>query len=262
MPWSVDSLVGDLHALGLTPGATVLVHASLRRIGRVAGGAGGVVAALSRVLGAQGTIAVPTFTEENSQTSHAHRRRTAGLTEEQRQAYRAAMPAFDKASTVSSGGRISEHVRLLPEAERSDHPVVSFAAVGRRAKELTADHPHESYHGERSPLGRMCAEGAAVLMAGVGWKQCTAFHLAEHRVPGRPRTTYRFVVDDGSGPRWDGVESIYLDDSDFAALGADFERESAAVARGRLGAADARLAPMVAAVDFAVRWLPEHRRAR
>jgi len=36
-PATVDSLAGDLRALGVAPGATLLVHSSLSRLGYVAG---------------------------------------------------------------------------------------------------------------------------------------------------------------------------------------------------------------------------------
>jgi len=41
-----EQLVSDLRGLGVVPGDVVMVHASLRAIGPVAGGAGGVIAAL------------------------------------------------------------------------------------------------------------------------------------------------------------------------------------------------------------------------
>lgn len=262
MAWSVDSLIDDLRKLGLGPGDTVLVHSSLRAIGRVSGGAAGVVAAIRQVLGDEGTLVVPTFNEENSKTSRAHLERIEGLTEQQAQAFREGMPAFDKSSTPSSTGRISEQVRHLPDAERSDHPVVSFAAAGAKAKSVTADHARDCYHGEESPLGRLYAEGASVLLVGVGYDKCAAFHLAEYHMEDAPRGTYWFVIDDGAGPDWQSVESIILDDGDFAELGADFEKETGLAKPGRLGSAQARLLPMAPAVDFAVSWLSVHRRAR
>ncbi|HYF45840.1 MAG TPA: AAC(3) family aminoglycoside 3-N-acetyltransferase, partial [Acidimicrobiales bacterium] len=43
-----DGLRGDLAALGVEPGDVVMVHASLRAIGPVAGGAAAVVEALEQ----------------------------------------------------------------------------------------------------------------------------------------------------------------------------------------------------------------------
>ncbi|MCJ7723430.1 MAG: AAC(3) family N-acetyltransferase, partial [Anaerolineales bacterium] len=52
---SVDTLVVDLRAFGIHPGATLLVHASLSSIGWVCGGAVAVIQALEQVLTPQGT---------------------------------------------------------------------------------------------------------------------------------------------------------------------------------------------------------------
>ncbi|MEU1253058.1 hypothetical protein ACWHLZ_10140 [Streptomyces chartreusis] len=53
------SLAEDLVALGLRPGATVLAHASLRRVGA---GADAVLAAMRAVPGTEGTLVAQTFT--------------------------------------------------------------------------------------------------------------------------------------------------------------------------------------------------------
>ena len=47
-PHTVAGLVGDLKRLGVAPGDVVMVHASLRAVGPVDGGAAGLVAALER----------------------------------------------------------------------------------------------------------------------------------------------------------------------------------------------------------------------
>ncbi|MFJ9744829.1 AAC(3) family N-acetyltransferase [Streptomyces chartreusis] len=66
------SLAEDLVVLGLRPGATVLAHASLRRVGA---GADAVLAALRTVLGDEGTLVTPTFTAGYFVTIPAHRER-------------------------------------------------------------------------------------------------------------------------------------------------------------------------------------------
>ena len=54
--WNRQALADDLAALGLTAGEAVMVHASLRKLGPVLGGADGVIAALRQVVGPQGCI--------------------------------------------------------------------------------------------------------------------------------------------------------------------------------------------------------------
>jgi aminoglycoside 3-N-acetyltransferase len=265
VPWTAASLAEDLRRLGLGAGDTVLVHSSLHAIGEVPDGAAGVLAAFRDVIGAEGTLVVPTFTMENSKSSRAHLERISGLTPRQVEEFRAVMPPFDAASTPSSTGRLAEQVRLTPGALRSGHPQTSFAALGRHARSIVADHAVDCHLGEHSPLARLRDMDAKVLLAGVGFDACTAFHLAEYDESNTPkpvRRTYECVVDDGTGPRWYAFESVELDDGDFPALGAAVDGEPELTIKGTLGSATARVLPMAPAVEFAVRWLGTHRRTR
>lgn len=271
MPWTAASLAEDLRRLGLDTGDTVLVHSSLRAIGEVPGGAAEVLAAFLEVIGAEGTLVVPTFTMENSKSSRAHLERISGLTPRQVEEFRAVMPPFDAASTPSSTGRLAEQVRLTPGALRSGHPQTSFAALGRHARTIVANHAVDCHLGENSPLARLRDMDAKVLLAGVGYDTCTAFHLAEYsdckepnesNTPESARRTYECVVDDGTGRRWYAFESVELDDRDFPAIGAAADDEPELTIKGSLGSATARVLPMAPAVEFAVRWLGTHRRTR
>lgn len=64
-------LVRDLRGLGVRRGDTLLVHASLRRIGWVDGGAPTVISALRQAVGETGNVVAPAGTEDNSLTSRA-----------------------------------------------------------------------------------------------------------------------------------------------------------------------------------------------
>ncbi|SDN33967.1 aminoglycoside 3-N-acetyltransferase [Streptomyces sp. cf386] len=248
----------DLDALGVRAGATLLVHASLRRVGVPADT---VVGELRDVLGPDGTLVVPAFTAGNSDTSPEYHSHIQGMTDSQLSAYRAQMPPFDLHHTPSLGmGRLAEAVRRSPDAVRSGHPQTSFAAVGTRAGHLMADHDEECHLGESSPLARLYAADARVLLIGVGYAVCSAFHLAEYRIPDPPRREYRCVVLRDGRRHWMSYKDVDLDDSDFGALGAAYEAHDAvlpepAVRHGRLGAARLTSLPLRAAVDFATGWL-------
>ncbi|MEU1368390.1 AAC(3) family N-acetyltransferase [Streptomyces sp. NPDC005803] len=264
VPHTRARLAGQLASLGVERGGVLMVHASLRTVGAVAGGADAVAGALRDVLGPDGTLVVPAFTPENSDTSTQYHARVRGLDERQREAVRAAMPAFDPATTAApSMGRLSEAVRRALGSARSAHPQTSFAALGRLAGQVVADHRPDCHLGEDSPLARLDELRAQVLLLGTGFGSCTAFHLAEYRVPSPPRRTYRCVVQDGGGRRWWEYEDVALDDSDFAALGADFARSDhgTAVRTATVGSGTGRLFRFPAAVSFATRWLPAHRGA-
>ncbi|MGX9885136.1 aminoglycoside N(3)-acetyltransferase [Streptomyces sp. NPDC002276] len=239
------------------------MHASSRRVGPAADALPG---ALLDALGPDGTLVVPTFTAGNSDSSPAYRQRVHGMTDRQRADHEREMPPFDPARTASQGmGRLAETVRRRRDAVRSAHPQTSFAAVGARAAELMADHDEECHLGEASPLARLFSAGAQVLLVGVGYEVCSAFHLAEYRTTTDPPSReYRCVVLRDGRRVWTSYKDVDLDDSDFGALGAAYEAHDAALAapalrHGQLGDADARLLPLRAAVEFAVGWLSGNR---
>jgi aminoglycoside 3-N-acetyltransferase len=123
-----------------------------------------------------------------------------------------------------------------------------------------AEHELASHLGPRSPLGALYQADAMVLLLGVGFSVCTAFHLAEYRQPAPRERGYECVVlDDGKRVvrRFVGLD---LCDSDFAALGAEFAARDGSVRTGMVGNATGQLMPLRRAVDFAVGWMGEHRR--
>src|SRR5688572_4860996 len=65
LPATRESLAADLAGLGLRPGATLLLHSSLRSLGFVCGGPASVVRALLDVLTPAGTLVVPAQTPQN-----------------------------------------------------------------------------------------------------------------------------------------------------------------------------------------------------
>jgi aminoglycoside 3-N-acetyltransferase len=258
-PRTRAGLADDLARLGVRPGSVLLVHASLRSIGWVSGGALAVVQALLDVLGPDGTLAVPTHTPDNSDPAGWHQ---PPVPPSWWPVIRDTMPGFDPARTPSRWmGAIAEIVRTWPGARRSDHPQVSFAALGPRAEDLTAGHPRAGMLGEDSPVGRLNQVDGDVLLLGVEHDSNTSLHLAEYRAPRPPRARLGAAVLTGHGGReWVWWEDVDLDESDFADLGAELD-DTGAVATGLVGSAPARLMRQRAAVDFAVGWMGANRGA-
>jgi aminoglycoside 3-N-acetyltransferase len=267
---SRDRLAASLRSLGLRRGQDLLIHCSLRQIGQIAGGAATLLGALQDVAGPAATLVVPTQTAGNSLSSNEFRAATAGLDAGQRARFIAAMPGFDPAATPSSGmGAFAEHVRTRLSARRSGHPVSSFAALGPRADACVSVHDLDCHLGERSPLRWLYDADAAILLLGVSYAACTAFHLAEYRLPCEsPRRAYRCFISSGGTRIARQFTDIVLDDSDFGLLGAALESprdtgagpEAEPVSRhGLVGSAWCTLVSMRAAVDFACTWLTAHR---
>jgi aminoglycoside 3-N-acetyltransferase len=256
-PYTVQSLGSDLRALGLAAGDVVLVHSSARSLGFVAGGTQAVVQALLDVLGPAGTLVVPTHTPDNTDPADW---RNPPVPESWWPAIRSASPGFDKSRTPSRWmGVIAETVRTWPGAVRSDHPQVSFAAVGLRAATVTGTHQLSDALGECSPLGAIYRLDGKVLLLGCGHDSNTSLHLAEWRQKSPPRAVTGASVRRSDGTsEWISWTDVIANTDDFEQIGASFE-VAVGLSAGQVGDADARLTPQRALVDFATDWMAAHR---
>ncbi len=213
-PHTVASLRRDLRALGVAAGDVVLLHSSARSLGFVAGGVQAFVQALLDVLGPDGTLVVPTHTSDNCDPATW---RNPPVPEAWWPAIRHEAPGFDPARSPSRWmGVIPELVRTWPGAVRSDHPRLSFAAVGARAAGITGRHRYDDALGESSPLGAVYRYGGKVLLLGCGHDSNTSLHLAEWRQPQPPRGEHGSSVrrPDGTS-EWVTWTDVIEDESDF-----------------------------------------------
>ncbi|MEU8527870.1 AAC(3) family N-acetyltransferase, partial [Streptomyces sp. NPDC048629] len=125
------------------------MHASLSRTGLEADI---VREALRRALGPEGTLVVPAFTPENSDTSPHYRARVAGLTPGQAAAVRAEMPAFDPLRTPCPGmGRLAESGGPAPPARGRPPPPPPGPAGGPAAPARVAGPPPHTHHPPEKP---------------------------------------------------------------------------------------------------------------
>ena len=255
------TLVRDLLRLGVKAGQTLLVHARVSSIGLSDGGASVLVSALSEAVGTTGNVVTPTMTMENSLSSRAHHNLIADMTVEKVEEFEREMPGFDKDATPSTSGALGEALRSVAGAVRSAHPQSSFAAIGPAADYLMADHRPECHLGEQSPLGKLYQMAASVLLLGVGYEACTAFHLAEYRYKEPPPSKeYSCAVMVNGQTQWVAYKDVVLDDRDFRVIGRSLDRRRGSlVKKGQVGNAVSRLVPVVQAVDHAKRWMTKHR---
>ena len=259
-PATARSLAQDLHALGVTQGMTMIVHSSLSRLGWVAGGARAVVDALLETVGEDGTLVMPTHSGELSDPALW---RNPPVPESWWQIIRDEMPPFDARLTPTRlMGAIVECFRHYPGMQRSNHPQVSFAAIGPNAGPVTAGHSLDNPLGEGSPLARLYDLGGRVLLLGVGHTNNTALHLAEYRAdyPGKEWTAQGAPVTIDGKRRWVTFGDLEGDDSDFAEIGTAFSA-SGAEREGRVGNGTARLMGIRDLVDFGAAWMTVHRTA-
>jgi aminoglycoside 3-N-acetyltransferase len=234
----------------------LLMHSSLKALGWVCGGPVAVVQALLDALGPEGTLVVPTHTPDNSDPADWQH---PPVPESWWPVIRERTPGFDPAVTPSRWmGVLAETVRTWPGARRSDHPQVSFAALGPAAQAVVAGHQLDEMLGERSPLGALYRLDGDVLLLGVEYSSNTSLHLAEYRLPDPPRRRQGAAVRTAHGRAWQGWEDVETNEDDFDQVGAAFEAADGA-RTGLVGAAPSRLMRQRALVDFAVDWFTTHR---
>ena len=109
----------------------------------IANGPSGLIAALSAALGPEGTLVMPSMTEDDDHP-------------------------FDPRQTPCTGmGVVAQTFWQQPAVMRSDSPH-AFAASGPQANHITAPHPVDLPHGLNSPVGRVYELDGQVLLLGVG----------------------------------------------------------------------------------------------
>lgn len=161
-PVSPRDLATQLLALGVQPGAVLLVHTAFSKVGPVAGGPLGLIAALQDVVGRGGTLVMPSMSDDDDHP-------------------------FDAGKTPCIGmGIVADTFWRQPGVLRSDSPH-AFAAAGPRAAAITAAHPLDVPHGLDSPVGRVYEMDGQVLLLGAGHDGNTTIHLAETIAPVRYR---------------------------------------------------------------------------
>ncbi len=154
-------IVAALRALGLSSGASVLMHSSLRSPGLVAGGADTVVSALREAIAPGGTVLALTLTG-TERDSPAH------------------PPIFDPRTSRAWTGAIPDAVWRHPLARRSRHPTHSVAGIGPATTHLIRDHEYCATPCDaRSPYGRLAEMGGFILLLGVTHESNTSLHMVE-----------------------------------------------------------------------------------
>jgi len=216
-PASERELVAQLHALGVEEGGLLLVHTSFRAVRPVEHGPLGLIAALRRALGPEGTLVMPSWSGDDDSP-------------------------FDPATTAAAPdlGIVAETFRRLPDVVRGDH-CFAFAAAGPLAARITAGPLPLPPHIPESAVGRLHELDGQVLLLGVRHDADTTLHLAEllADVPYRaPR--HCTVLRDGRPVRID-----YLENDHCCArfdLADEWLRSRGLQAEGPVGHAHARLA--------------------
>jgi hypothetical protein len=130
-----QQLAKDSHRLGVAAKDVVMVHASVRAVGEVAGGPDQVHLAVKDVLTAEGTLMMyascPRYYDEMGR---------GNLTKEQEAQIVEKLPAFDPliARSARDNGALVELLRTYPGSRVNDH-VARFVVWGKQADYLISD---------------------------------------------------------------------------------------------------------------------------
>lgn len=155
----LQKLETDLLTLGLRPGGVLMMHASLRALGWLPGGAEAVIQGLLSALGADGTLLMPALSYEH-------------VTREN--------PLFDVKNTPSNVGILPETFRQRAGTKRSTHPTHSVCAVGPLAAALLDPHIEDTTPcGPNSPFHNLPHHNGQILMLGCGLEPNTSIHAIE-----------------------------------------------------------------------------------
>ncbi len=161
-------LAGALQTIGVQTGDGLLVHSALQLLGRPQGGLQMLLDVIMETIGAEGTLAVPTFPFTFNR----------GID-------------YDPLTTPSKGmGAFSEFVRQQPDALRTTHPMQSLAIIGKEAADLARRDTLSAFE-DGSAFDRMVQLGFKLLLLGADIQAASIVHYSEQRT----KVPYRYWKD-------------------------------------------------------------------
>lgn len=254
-----SSLRADLERIGVTAGDAVFVHAALRKVGPVVGGANTIIDALRDAVGPSGTLLAYADWQGMDDV-------LGDPAIYNDPAIRPEIPPFDPKTSRATrdNGSFPELLRTTPGALRSANPGASCVALGHRAEWFVADHALDYGYGPDSPFGELVAAEGKVLMLGAPLDTMTLLHHAEHLadIPEKPIRRFEAPILVDGKVVWRKFEEFNTSDpvvaslpDDYFALVVEGFLDTGRGARGTIGAAPSVLVPAAEIVPFAVAWL-------
>ncbi len=234
--YSIEELANDFRALGIQPGDTVMLHASIRAVGEIAGGPDSIHLALKQALTGEGTLMMyascPRYYDEVGRGE---------LAPDREQEIRQKLPAFDflTARSDRENGDLVELLRTFPGSRVNDH-VARFVCWGKRAEHLISVQPWDYALGVGSALERLMKLDGKIVLLGSDHDAVTFLHYVEHvaDIPGKRIARYCVPVSRDGRRVWLPMEEF--DTSDIGAHPNWPERFFARIVDGMLDAAGNR----------------------
>jgi aminoglycoside 3-N-acetyltransferase len=204
--YSRQELATDFRKLGLKAADTVMLHASVRAVGEVAGGPDHIHLALKSVLTSEGTLMMyascPRYYDEVGR---------GNLTMEQEREIREKLPVFNPltARSARDNGALVEFLRTYPDSRVNCH-VSRFVFWGKQSDRLMSSQPWNYALGSDSPLERFLMLDGKIVLLGSDHDAVTFLHYVEHvaDIPGKRIVRYEVPVMENGRRVWRAMEEF------------------------------------------------------
>ena len=199
-------LAEAFRRLGVAAGDTVMLHASVRSVGAVAGGPDQIHLALEDALTTGGTLMMYA-----SCPVHYDEVGRGNLDPERERDVLEKLPPYDPltARSARENGALVELFRTYPGSIVNAH-VARFAVWGRYAEHLISSQPWDYAFGAGSALDRFAALDGKILLLGCDHNNVTFLHYAEHiaDIPDKRIVRFQVPVDEGGTRVWRAMKEI------------------------------------------------------
>lgn len=268
-----SQLVNEIRKLGLSEGQTVMVHASVKRIGHIVGGPQVILEAILEILSSQGTLMMLVAWADNPYTlfDASFQDDIDSWPQKKRQAFYDTCPAFDpehSRSDIQKMGVLTGYLRNHPGSVRSRHPL-GYAAVGKLAQYVLKDQQWHYREGSGSPLEKLCAIGGKVLLLGAPTETVTLLHFAENLadIPNKRTVRYKMPIIQNGDRVWkdfeeyDFINGIVSWPEDYFKSIVDEYIEKGNGTQGTVGMAECHLLDANDLNKFGVNWMERNFRS-
>jgi aminoglycoside 3-N-acetyltransferase len=204
--YSLEELTEDFRKLGIRAGDTIMLHASVRAVGEVAGGPDQIHLALKSVLRPEGTLMMyascPHYYDELGR---------GNLTANQEQEIREKLPVFDPVTARSDrdNGTLVEFLRTYPDSRVNEH-VARFVFWGKQTEHLISHQPWNYAFGSDSALERFLKLDGKIVLLGSDHDAVTFLHYVEHvaDIPGKRVARYQVPLMENGCRVWRAMEEF------------------------------------------------------
>ena len=199
-------LAEGFRRLGVAAGDVIMLHASIRAVGDIAGGPDQIHLALKDALTERGTLVMyascPAYYDEVGR---------GNLTADQERDVLDKLPSFDPLTARSQydNGALVELLRTYPGSAVNDH-VARFVVWGHHTSQLLTPQPWNYAFGRGSLLERFVMLDGKILMLGSDHDTVTFLHYAEHiaDIPEKIVAQFKVPIEENGVRVWRAMEEF------------------------------------------------------